>query len=135
MLELRELISHQGGPTVQYVKDVSSRVEQKLEQISDSKLVSRIRELLVTPYPVERAWDYGSRGEHFVCWTVLQHQPSNTGIAFCLQGFGPADPWGLVSLSGSHMNIGMDSSWFASVEDAMRGSRADGQNPEGYEVQ
>jgi hypothetical protein len=135
MLELPELISHQGGPTMQYVKDISSRVEQELEQISDCKLVSRIRELLVTPYPVERAWDYGSRGEHFVCWTVLQHQPSNTGMAFCLQGFGPADPWGLVSLSGSHMNIGMDSSWFASVEDAMRGSRAwDGQNPEGYEV-
>jgi len=121
---------------VQDVKDISSRVEQELEQISDSKLVNRIRELLVTPYLVERAWDYGSRGEHFVCRTVLEHQPSNTGIAFCLRGFGPADPWGLVSLSGSHTNIGMDSSWFASLEDAMRNSMAwDEPNPEGYEVQ
>jgi len=110
---------------MQDVEDILSRVEQELKQISDGKLVSRIR-----------AWDYGSRGEHFVCWTVLEHHPSNTGIAFCLQGFGPADPWGLVSLSGSHMNIGMDSSWFASLEDAMRGSMAwDRQNPEGYEVQ
>jgi hypothetical protein len=95
---------------VQDVKDISSRVEQELKQISDSKLVSTIRELLVTPDPVEGAWDYGLRGERFVCWTILEHQPSNTGIAFCLQGFGPTHPWGLVSLSGSHMNIGMDSS-------------------------
>jgi hypothetical protein len=109
---------------VQDVKDISSRVEQELKQISDGKLVNRIRELLATPYPVERAWDYGSRGEHFVCWTVLEHHPSNTGIAYCLQGFGPSYPWGLVSLSGSHMNIGMDSPWFASLEDAMRASMA-----------
>jgi hypothetical protein len=127
---------HLRGPTVQDVKDISSRVEHELKQISDGKLVSRIRELLVTPNPVERAWDYGSRGEHFVCWTVLEHHPSNTGIAYCLQGFGPAYPWGLVSLSGSHMNIGMDCSWFASLEDAMRESLAwDGTNPRGYEVQ
>jgi hypothetical protein len=53
---------------------------------------NRIRELLVTPHPVERAWDDGSRGEHFVCWTVLEHHPSNTGIAYCLQGFGPSSP-------------------------------------------
>jgi hypothetical protein len=60
MLKLLKLISHRGGPTVQDVKDISRRVEQELEQISDSKLVSRIQELLVTPYPVERAWDYFS---------------------------------------------------------------------------
>jgi len=121
---------------VQDVKDISSRVEQELKQISDTKLVNRIRELLVTPHPVERAWNYGARDEHFVCWTVLEHHPSNTGIAYCLQGFGPSYPWGLVSLSGSHMSIGMDSSWFESLEDAMRDSMAwDGPNPEGYEVQ
>jgi len=120
----------------QDVKDISSRVEQELKQISESKLVNRIRELLVIPHPVERAWDYESRGEHFVCWTVLEHHPSNMGIAYCLHGFGPSYPWGLVSLSGTHMSIGMDSSWFASLEDAMRNSMAwDEPNPEGYEVQ
>src|SRR5260370_40435213 len=68
----------------------------------------------------------------FVDWTVLQHHPSNTGIAYCLQGFGPSYPWGLVSLSGSHMNIGVDSCWFASLEDALRNSMAwDGPNLRG----
>jgi len=106
-------------------QDISSRLEQELKQISDSKLVSRIRELLVAPpCPMERPWDYGSRGDQFVCWTVLEHHPSNTGVAFCSQGFGPPYSWGLVSLSGSHMNIGMDSSWFASLEDVMRESLA-----------
>jgi hypothetical protein len=105
--------------------DLRTFLSDFVAALSDSKLVGRIR-----------AWDYGSRGEHFVCWTVLQHHPSNTGIAYCLQGFGPSYPWGLVSLSGSHMNIAMDSSWFASLEDAMRNSMAwDGPDREGYEVQ
>jgi hypothetical protein len=116
-------------------KNVSDRVEQELRQISDSRLVDRIRELLVTPYPVEREWNYGPDGQQFLCWTVLEHHPSNTGIAYCSEGFGPTYPWGLVALSGEHMSIGMDCSWFVSLEDAMRESMAwEGPNPEGYEV-
>jgi len=68
--------------------------------------------------------------------TVIEHRESNTGIAFCNQGFGPAYPWGLVFLSGEHMSIGMDSGWFISLEQAMRDSMAwDEPNPEGYESQ
>ena len=89
----------------------------------------------MTPYPVERDWDYGNSGERFVCWTVLEHPDSNTGIAYCAQGFGPKHPWGLVFLSGPYMSIGMDSGWYASLEDAMRESMAwDRPNPPGYEV-
>jgi hypothetical protein len=111
-------------------------VERELARIRDAKLARRIRELLVNPYPVERAWDYGTTEERFTCWTVLEHRPSNTGIAFCSHGFGPSYPWGLVFLSGPHTGIGMDSAWFVSLEDAMRESIAwDGPNPDGYEVQ
>jgi hypothetical protein len=118
------------------VEEISERVERELLGITDPKLVSRIRELLVDPYPVTRAWDYGSPGEQYTCWTVLEHRSSNTGIAFCSQGFGPSAPWGLVSLSGPHMSIGMDCGWFKALEDAMRDSMAwDGPNPDGYEVQ
>jgi hypothetical protein len=117
-------------------EEIAQRVKQELERITDDRLKARICELLVTPYPVERDWDYGAPGEHFTCWTVLEHRASNTGIAFCAQGFGPSYPWGLVSLSGPHMSIGMDSGWFISLEQAMRDSMAwDGPNPEGYEVQ
>jgi hypothetical protein len=115
--------------------DVSSLVREQLDRITDPVLSTRISELLVAPYPVERDWDYGSIGERFVCWTVLEHPPSNTAIAYCEQGFGPSDPWGLVSVSGDHMGIGMDSGWFSTLESAMRDSMAwDGVNPESYEV-
>jgi len=117
-------------------KEMSELVGQQLQRISDAKLKEAIRELLVTPYPVERDWDYGAPGEQFTCWTVLEHPPSNTGIAVCAKGFGPSYPWGLVALSGEYMSIGMDCGWFRSLEEAMRESIAwDGPNPEGYEVE
>ena len=118
------------------VQEVSVLVDRELQRMTDAKLVGRIRELLVSPYPVERDWDYGAPGEHFTCWTVLEHRASNTGIAFCSKGFGPAYPWGLIFLTGPHTSIGMDSGWFVSLEGAMRESAAwDGPSPEGYEVQ
>jgi len=121
--------------TVQDATNISDLVEQELRRISDGKLLNRIRELLVTPYPVEREWDYGPHDQRFVCWTVLEHQPSNMGIAYCSEGFGPSYPWGLVFLSGDHMSIGMDCGWHESLEAAMRESAAwDGPNPEDYEV-
>jgi hypothetical protein len=54
---------------------------------------------------------YGPPGQKYTCWTVLEHRPSNTGIAYCEEGFGPSFPWGLIFLSGPHMNIGMDAGW------------------------
>jgi hypothetical protein len=115
--------------------EVSSLVSEELSRITDTALLARIRDLLVVPYPVERDWDYGRTGERFTCWTLLEHPPSNTGIAYCTQGFGPSEPWGLVFLSGKHMGIGMDASWFLTLESAMRESMAwDGPNPENYEV-
>lgn len=115
--------------------DVRVLVADELTRISDAALSESIRKLLVVPYPVERGWDYGRAGETFICWTVLEHPASNTGIAYCAEGFGPSYPWGLVFLSGDHMGIGMDSSWYCRLEDAMRESMAwDSPNPEGYEV-
>jgi len=117
-------------------KSISELVEREILKITDAGIAQRITELLVSPYPVDRSWDYGTPDEQFTCWTVLEHPPSNTGIAFCDQGFGPSYPWGLISLSGPHMGIGMDSGWFVSLEEAMRDSMAwDALNPEGYESQ
>ncbi len=115
--------------------EVSSIVINEITRINDSALVNRIYQLMVTPYAVERDWDYGRIGERFTCWTVLEHPPSNTAIAYCPHGFGPSYPWGLVFVSGKYMGIGMDCSWFSILESAMRESMAwDGPNPENYEV-
>lgn len=114
---------------------IDALVDQELSRLSDAKLSARIAELRVKPYRVDRAWDYGKEAITYPCWTVLEHHETNTGIAYCSDGFGPASPWGLVFLSGPHMNIGMDSAWFASLEGAMRDSMAwDGPNPDGYEA-
>jgi hypothetical protein len=102
---------------------IASRVDLELARIADQALVAGIRRWLVTPHPVVREWDYGSPGEAYTCWSVLEHPPSNTGIAYCESGFGPAFPWGLVMLSGEWMSIGMDDAWYASLAEAMRGSR------------
>jgi hypothetical protein len=115
---------------------IASLVEKELARIADPVLVTAIQSLLVTPYPVERDWDYGLPGQSYKCWTVLEHRASDTGIAYCESGFGPSYPWGVVGLSGKYMSMGPDSGWYATLEDAMRESRAWNQpNPPGYEVQ
>ncbi len=110
---------------------VTKIVENQLDKTADRVLVGKIRTLLVTPYRIDRDWDYGDPGTVYPCWTVLEHRPSNTGIAYCEQGFGPSFPWGLVWLSGEHMNIGMDSSWYETLEYAFVESMAfdTGKNP------
>ena len=113
---------------------VDALVDRELARIRDGIMTATIAALRVRPYCVNRAWDYGVDAHFYPCWTILEHPETNTGIAYCSQGFGPSFPWGLVLLSGPHMNIGMDSSWYGSLEAAMRESMAWGRpNPEGYE--
>ena len=108
---------------------VQALVEAELSRVRDPAALPRLRALLVAPYPVARAWDYGAPGERYVCWTVLEHRASNTGIAYCERGFGPENPWGLVFLTGPDMSIGMDSGWFPSLEIALKESMAWDDDP------
>jgi hypothetical protein len=87
-------------------------VGDEVARTADIRVVTHVRSLLIEPTPVLRDWDYGVKDQQFVCWTVMEHQPSNTGIAYCEDGFGPTAPWGLVALRGPHMSMGMDSGWF-----------------------
>ena len=103
---------------------VGQLVAEQLARVSEPTVAARIRSLLVSPYSVAREFDYGSPKISYPCWTVLEHRPSNTGIAYCEQGFGPRCPWGLVSLSGRCMSIGMDCGWFSTLEAAFRDSMA-----------
>jgi len=94
-------------------------VAEELELLGDSRAQAHVRSLLIEPDPVLRDWDYRKPAEKYLCWTVLSHSPSNTGIAYCEEGFGPKRPWGLVHLSGDDgMSIGMDSGWFSTFLDA-----------------
>ncbi len=114
---------------------VDALVEREVRRIAQAELVSLIGSLRVPTRCELRPWDYGEPEEVYPCWIVLEHPTSNTAIAYCEEGFGPRDPWGLLFIKGPHSSIGMDSGWFASLEDAVRGSTAwEGENPPGYEV-
>jgi hypothetical protein len=94
-------------------------IEGELSVLKDPRVINHIRGLLVPPEPQMRAWDYGKPGDAFPCWLVLAEKSSNTGIAYCDSGFGPAMPWGLLFLQGDrHMSMGMDSGWFDHFIDA-----------------
>ena len=85
-------------------------VEDELARMADARVTNHIRSLLIQPKPALRDWDYGEKGQQYVCWTVLEDRASKTGIAYCESGFGPSAPWGIIWLEDS--SIGMDSGWF-----------------------
>ncbi len=107
----------------------------EIERIAQPDLRALAQSLRVPLYVEERPWDYGIEGQSYPCWIAFAHQPSNTAIVYCSEGFGPAYPWGLLFLTEPR-NMGMDSQWFLSVEDALRNCPAwSGVNPAGYEIQ
>lgn len=98
---------------------IKALVSAELSAIQDRRVTAHIRGLLVDPTAISRPWDYGEHGQTFDCWAVLNHPKSDTGIPYCEFGFGPRDPWGLVTLSGPpHTSIGMDCGWFESFTSA-----------------
>jgi hypothetical protein len=110
---------------------LKSLIKRELECLQDARVLGHIRELLVEPEVVFRAWDYGKPGEKYPCWTVLEHAPSETGIAYCEYGFGPRCPWGLVWLEANEKRgcIGMDSGWYTSLLDVYFESLAAAELP------
>lgn len=105
---------------VEDAKGVEMLVDQELGRISDKRVLAQIQGLRVEPKAVLRDWHYGQPGERYLCWSVLEDEKSNIGIAYCESGFGPKCPWGLVSVAGAgeSMSIGMDCEWFPGLLDA-----------------
>ncbi len=98
------------------LETLKALVEDELARVADARVATHIRSLLIEPTHMLRDWDYGVEGQQYVCWNVLEHHPSNTGIAYCESGFGPGAPWGLVGLG--NMSIGMDSNWYTTLLEA-----------------
>lgn len=121
--------------SISSASDVDRLFEKEVARITQPDLLELIKRLRVPTRREERPWNYGKGDEAYPCWIVLDHPGSNTCIAYCEQGFGPRSPWGLLFIK-NHLSIGMDSGWFASLEEAVRDSMAwEGENPPGYEVQ
>jgi len=101
---------------------LSELVEQELAMVSDARVVRHIRERLVPPTIKLRDWDYGSPGQQYPCWIVLND--SENAIGYCEYGFGPRCPWGLLHSGDDprHQSMGMDSEWFPTFLEAFFGS-------------
>ncbi|TQV83609.1 hypothetical protein [Denitrobaculum tricleocarpae] len=114
---------------------VSQLVEEEIALIERPELAEAIRASLVLPRLESREWDYGEEGQTYPCWIVVEHKESNTGIAYCEQGFGPSSPWGLLVLEGPHRNMGTDAAWFRFLGDAVQESAVwNGDSPPDFEV-
>ena len=107
-----------------FSEHLKALIDQELSTVRDARVRSHVRELQIEPLEVVREWDYGHPGEAYKCWTVLRERNSNVEIAYCLDGFGPKNPWGLVATSGPHMSMGMDCGWFSTFLEAYFDSAA-----------
>lgn len=110
-------------------------LELEISIISQDDIRQNIIERRVDSRVENRAWDYGDKDCEYPCWIGVEDVSSNTAIGYCLQGFGPEYPWGLLFLKGEPSSMGMDSGWYPSLESAVREAPFwDGENPINYEV-
>jgi hypothetical protein len=97
-------------------EEVAALAERELQSIKDPVVAEALRNRILEPKPHLRHWDYGEDGEQLRCWTIALDAASDTAIVYSEHGFGPAEPWGVVSLT--NLWFGMDSGWFRRLEDA-----------------
>ena len=109
------------------VQRITALIEAELAQLNDPRVLAHISSLRVQPSVHPREWEYAP-DTHYPCWTVLAHIPSDTGIVYSEQGFGPGCPWGLVFLERNN-TIGMDSGWFTHFLEAYFESQAASELP------
>lgn len=102
--------------------EITALVASELAAIADPLVREGLAAALVMPWKRQLEWDYGAPDEAYPGWIVAEDHETDTGIAWCDQGFGPKNPWGLVFLS--HASMGMDSGWFAWLEEAFADSFA-----------
>lgn len=93
-------------------------IEVEIQRLTDARAAAAIRARLIDPVGVMLDWDYGAPGQQFPGWVVFSDPPTQTEIVFCVEGFGPSRPWGLIMPQGDQRFMGMDSSWFQSLTDA-----------------
>jgi hypothetical protein len=99
-------------------KTLKHLIETELARVSDDRVLTHVRAMLVEPYAVLLKWDYGEPDQRYPCWMVLSDPGSGAEIAYSEFGFGPRCPWGLVGSKPGMDHMGMDSGWFTTFLDA-----------------
>jgi len=99
--------------------EIKSLVDTEVEKIADSQVGDHVRRLLVQPKCELRPWNYQGASA-YPCWIVISDPISGVGVAYSDQGFGPKAPWGLLWIGGGRLDMGDESCWFTSLEEAFR---------------
>src|SRR5262245_35564116 len=97
-------------------EEIASLVRTEIEAVGDPLVREALAESTIEPRSHLRDWDYGDPGERYPCWTIVEDARSETAIVYSTHGHGRHSPWGLVNTSD--LWFGVDSGWFARLEDA-----------------
>ena len=104
-------------------EELIALVDVHVSQCAEPTLQQIMLRGIVEPRLELRGWDYGEPGQRFPCWIVWEHRDSGTCVGYCLQGFGPSQPWGLLR-TDPKSSLGMDSQWYEEMSAAIRESFA-----------
>jgi hypothetical protein len=102
------------------VATIKALVAQELDEVPDEESRRRLAELLVEPSFQHLAWEYGALGATRSCCIVAKSADAELALVYCEDAFGPAEPWGAVSLLEASM--GDDAQWYGSLFDAAIGA-------------
>lgn len=109
--------------TIESIRDL---VDVELRRVRDGARREALAACIVKPESHVRTWAYGP-GE-YECWTVASGR--GTVLVYSQAPF--ADRWG--ALAEASTDLGMDSDWFATLDDAFIRGIWTGARPPGYEV-
>ena len=113
------------------VSAMKALVAKELEAAPDTTCRARLTSLLVEPRFQALSWEYGALDATRLCCVVAEVGDGDRALVYCEDGFGPHDPWGIVSLSEGSM--GSDDQWYGSLYDSAIGAGLCAAPP-GYEV-
>ncbi len=95
-------------------------VEAELARIASPERRMALEAILVEPRLQLRDWDLGEPGARYRTWLVAQDPKSGIGLAYCEYGYGPARPWGYVSVG--FLSLGDSAQWYPTLEEAFLAS-------------
>jgi hypothetical protein len=107
--------------------DIEQLVAAEVRGIGDRARQAKLGHLLVEPSPHERSSQHVDG--MFTCWVVARAGASV--LVYCRGPFG--DPWGCLDADAT--DLGLDSQWFAKLDDAFILRMWDGPLPPDYVVE
>ena len=108
--------------------EIEQLVAAELAGVRDAGRRAALQQVLVEPVAEDRSSLHVDGT--CTCWIVARDSSTNV-LVYCRGPF--ADPWGCLDRDG--VDLGLDSQWFAKLDDAFISAMWDGPLPPSYEVE